>query len=33
MSSFRRRLLMMAAKIASVADWFRSDGWFRSEPW
>lgn len=33
MSTFRRMLMMAAVKIASAADWFRSDGYFRSEPW
>lgn len=34
MSSFRRRLLMVAATIAGyVSGWFRSEGFFRSEPW
>jgi hypothetical protein len=34
MSSFRRRLMLAVATLAGyLADWFRSDGWFRSEPW
>ena len=33
MSLFRRAIIMAAVKIAAVADWFRSDGYFRSEAW
>jgi len=34
MSTFRRRLLAMAAAIGGyVSAWFRSEGWFRDEPW
>lgn len=34
MSTFRRRLMMMAAMVADYfSSWFRSEGWFRSEAW
>jgi hypothetical protein len=34
MSTLRRRLLMAARKIADYFDaWFRTEGFFRSEPW
>lgn len=34
MSGFRRRLMMMAALAAGYfSAWFRSEGWFRSDPW
>lgn len=34
MSTFRRRLMMMAKHIAQYFDaWFRSEGYFRSEAW
>lgn len=34
MSTFRRRLLMLASAIAGyVSAWFRSEGWFRGEAW
>lgn len=34
MSEFRRRLMMMAAHVfGHFSSWFRSEGWFRSDPW
>jgi len=34
MSTFRRRIMMAMKKaIEDIKAWFRSDGWFRSEPW
>lgn len=34
MSEFRRKLMMIAASvIAYVSAWFRSEGWYRDEPW
>jgi hypothetical protein len=34
MSTFRRRLMLMAMAMKStLSAWFRSEGYFRSEPW
>ena len=34
MSEFRRRLMLMAAAVVGyLSAWFRTEGWFRSEPW
>lgn len=34
MSTFRRRLMMAAQNLMQYAlAWFRTDGWFGSEPW
>lgn len=34
MSSFRRRIMMAMKKaLAYLSAWFRSEGYFRSEPW
>lgn len=34
MSEFRRRLMMLAKAVEEYfSAWFRSEGWFRSDPW
>lgn len=34
MSSFRRRLMMIALAVEEYfSAWFRSEGWFHSDPW